>query len=132
MNEFVGQYPDIPEDKQDVLRAGIPLFQMVFPRTMWQDRTIMGTYDVAVASRTDEDLTVVNRAYRVDWLTSFAAKLARRPASAVELSKRLLYDLDGLSFEEGIARGAEVNVMARRTEECREGVRRFLDGMRES
>ncbi len=40
--------------------------------------------------------------------------------------------LDGMSFEEGIARGAEVNAIARGTDACREGVRRFLDGHRSS
>lgn len=74
---------------------------------------------------------LVNRVYPAeefdDGVRSLAAELAARPPSAVRLSKRLLYGLDDLSFEEGIARGAEVNVIARMTEACREGVRRFLD-----
>lgn len=57
-----------------------------------------------------------------EWLSD----LASRPTSAVRLSKRLLYGLDGTSFEDGIRRGAEVNVVARLTEACREGIRRFL------
>jgi methylglutaconyl-CoA hydratase len=57
----------------------------------------------------------------------FAAELALRSASAIALTKRLLYGLDGLSFEEAIARGAEVNALARGTADCRAGVRRFLD-----
>ncbi|HKK92199.1 MAG TPA: enoyl-CoA hydratase/isomerase family protein [Longimicrobiales bacterium] len=57
----------------------------------------------------------------------FARDLATRPASALALTKRLLYGLDGTDFAEGIARGAEVNAIARSTEACREGVRRFLD-----
>jgi methylglutaconyl-CoA hydratase len=61
---------------------------------------------------------------------SWAGELARRPPSAVELTKRLLYGLDGTSFEEGIARGAEVNTLARLTEACRAGVRAFLDRAR--
>lgn len=60
----------------------------------------------------------------------FAVTLAERPASAVALSKRLLYGLDGVPFEEGIARGAEVNTLARMTEACRDGVRRFLERSR--
>jgi len=63
-----------------------------------------------------------------DAVDAFAAELADRPASALTLSKRLLYGLDDLSFEEGIARGAEVNAIARLTEACRERVRRFLEG----
>lgn len=58
---------------------------------------------------------------------AYAHDLAERPGGALELTKRLLYGLDGLSFEQAIARGAEVNVIARSTEECREGVRRFLE-----
>jgi methylglutaconyl-CoA hydratase len=56
----------------------------------------------------------------------YAADLAARPASALELTKRLLYGLDGASFQEGIRRGAEVNALARMTDACREGVRAFL------
>jgi len=61
---------------------------------------------------------------------AWVADLATRPASAVELTKRLLYGLDGVPFEEGIARGAEVNTLARLTEACRAGVRAFLDRSR--
>jgi methylglutaconyl-CoA hydratase len=56
--------------------------------------------------------------------------LASRPASAVALTKRLLYGLDRVGFEEGIARGAEVNALARSTDACREGVRTFLERAR--
>ena len=60
-------------------------------------------------------------------VTSYLGELAARPPSALTLSKRLLYGLDGASFEDGIGRGAEVNALARLTDACREGVRRFLD-----
>lgn len=55
------------------------------------------------------------------------AELAARPASAVALTKSLLYELGDLGFDDGIERGARVNVEARMSEACREGVRRFLD-----
>lgn len=61
----------------------------------------------------------------------YARDLAKRSASAVRLIKRLLYGMDGMSFEESIARGAEVNVLARMTPDCQRGVRRFLDKRRE-
>jgi methylglutaconyl-CoA hydratase len=60
----------------------------------------------------------------------YAAALARRSASALALIKRLFYGLDGLSFEEAIARGAEVNALARATDDCRAGVRQFLERQR--
>jgi methylglutaconyl-CoA hydratase len=56
----------------------------------------------------------------------FAAELARRPPAALSLIKGLLYELADLSVADGILRGAEVNVEARMTEDCRAGVREFL------
>lgn len=58
----------------------------------------------------------------------YLSDLAARPPGAAALTKRLLYGLDGASFEEAVARGAEVNALARLTDECRAGVNRFLKG----
>jgi methylglutaconyl-CoA hydratase len=58
---------------------------------------------------------------------AYLTSLAERPSSALELTKRLFYGLDGTSVEQGIARGAEVNAIARLTEACKEGVRKFLE-----
>ncbi len=58
---------------------------------------------------------------------AYATELARRAPSSVALSKTLLYDLDSLGFKDGIARAAQINVAARLTHTCREGVRRFLE-----
>lgn len=58
---------------------------------------------------------------------SFLEELAERSGSALTLSKRLLYQLDGTGFEEGIRAGAQVNALARFTEDCRAGLRRFLE-----
>ncbi|MCL7926708.1 MAG: enoyl-CoA hydratase-related protein [marine benthic group bacterium] len=57
----------------------------------------------------------------------FLADLSSRSASAVSLGKRLLYQIDGASFEAAIRAGAHVNALARLTDDCREGVGRFLD-----
>lgn len=57
----------------------------------------------------------------------FAARLAGRSASALEISKGLLYQIDGMSFEAAIHTGAEVNALARLTPDCQEGIRRFLE-----
>ena len=62
--------------------------------------------------------------------TGYLAELASRPPAAVALCKRLLYELDDLTFEEGIERGVRANVQARMSEECRAGVKRFLDRSR--
>ena len=46
--------------------------------------------------------------------------------SAVSLTKTLLYQVDGVSFIEAIETGADVNVIARMTEDCQKGIARFL------
>jgi len=62
-----------------------------------------------------------------DEVAEFAAELAKRPPSALSLTKALLYEQADLSFAEGMERGAQVNVEARNTDACREGVRAFLN-----
>lgn len=78
-----------------------------------------------------ERIGLVTRVFPADGfdaaVDAYIGELAARSASAVRLTKRLLYGMDGLSYEEAVARGAEVNVLARYTEDCREGVRRFLE-----
>lgn len=46
--------------------------------------------------------------------------------SAVVLTKRLLYQMDGLTFDASLETGADVNAIARMTEDCRKGIARFL------
>ncbi|MBI3208516.1 MAG: enoyl-CoA hydratase/isomerase family protein [Candidatus Solibacter usitatus] len=56
----------------------------------------------------------------------YAGEMAARPASAVQLTKELLYHMDALPFESAIHAGAQVNAIARMSEECRQGIDRFL------
>ena len=56
------------------------------------------------------------------------AGLSRSSATALALTKWLLYKLDALSFEDGIAAGIVTNVEARATEDFRAAVRRQLGG----
>jgi methylglutaconyl-CoA hydratase len=46
--------------------------------------------------------------------------------SAVVLSKKLLYQMDGMTFDTALETGAEVNTIARLTEDCQKGIARFL------
>lgn len=74
---------------------------------------------------------IVNRVFPDDDFEregdAFLADLADRSASAVSLTKRLLYQIDGVDFEAAIRAGAEVNALARLTDDCRAGIDRFLD-----
>jgi methylglutaconyl-CoA hydratase len=47
--------------------------------------------------------------------------------SAVVLSKKLLYQMDGMNFQTALEVGAEVNTIARLTEDCQKGIARFLE-----
>jgi methylglutaconyl-CoA hydratase len=47
-------------------------------------------------------------------------------STAVALTKSLLYQVDGLAFLEALETGADVNVIARLTEDCQAGIARFL------
>ena len=58
--------------------------------------------------------------------TDMAARLAASSASALALTKRLFYELDGKSLPEGIELGARVNAVARSTPDFRDAIARFL------
>jgi len=45
---------------------------------------------------------------------------------AIALTKTLLYQIDGLAFVEALETGADVNVIARMSEDCQKGIRHFL------
>jgi methylglutaconyl-CoA hydratase len=57
---------------------------------------------------------------------SLAGHLAGLSQSALGLTKRLWYQLDGLSLDEGIVLGARVNAVARGTPDFREAIAGFL------
>ena len=78
-----------------------------------------------------ERLGLVNRVFDDDAFESevetYAHSFERASRSAVALTKRLLYQMDGLNFDAALEAGVDVNTIARMTEDCRRGVARFLD-----
>ena len=46
--------------------------------------------------------------------------------TAVVISKKLLYQMDGMTFDTALETGAEVNAIARLTQDCQKGIARFL------
>jgi methylglutaconyl-CoA hydratase len=77
-----------------------------------------------------ERLGLVNRILDdeafADEVDAFVQPILRVSASAISLSKRLLYQTDAVSFEDAIRCGVDINVTARLTEDCRKGIDRFL------
>lgn len=57
---------------------------------------------------------------------TYVSRMSKKSASAVALSKRLLYNMDSMSFEAALQSGVEINAIARMTEDCRRGIERFL------
>ena len=90
---------------------------------------LVATGEVAAAARAHE-LGLVHRVYAdaqfAAEVEAYVSRLAAKPASAVMLSKRLLYHMDSMSFEAALEAGVEMNAIARNTQECRKGVERFL------
>ena len=56
----------------------------------------------------------------------YVADFERVSRTAVTLTKRLLYQMDGLTFDAALQAGADTNAIARTTEDCRAGIERFL------
>jgi methylglutaconyl-CoA hydratase len=77
---------------------------------------------------------LINRVFADETFTSeveaYAAKLASKSASAVMLSKQLLYHTDSMGFEAALEAGVEINALARTTEDCKRGVGEFLKKIR--
>ena len=60
-------------------------------------------------------------------LAQFVSELTAVSASAVRLTKYLLYQTDAMTFEQALRTGVDVNAMARLTPDCQQGVQRFLN-----
>ncbi|MBV6497024.1 MAG: enoyl-CoA hydratase/isomerase family protein [Acidobacteria bacterium ACB1] len=57
----------------------------------------------------------------------YAAVYSKVSRSAVELTKSLLYSIDGQTFEDALESGAQINARARMTDDCKAGIARFLE-----
>lgn len=83
-----------------------------------------------ITAQRAEDIGLVNGVVADDKfdeaVESYAARLAGKSASAISLAKHLLYHMDGLSFEAALESGVHLNAITRMTEDCRQGVERFL------
>ena len=60
-------------------------------------------------------------------VANYVAEFRKMSRSAVALTKSLLYQVDGLAFRDALETGADVNVIARLTEDCQQRIARFLN-----
>lgn len=76
-------------------------------------------------------LGLVNRVYPEEGFDAavldYASHYTKLSSSAVQLTKRLLYQMDNTGFIDSISLGTDANVEARMSEDCQRGIARFLD-----
>lgn len=82
------------------------------------------------SSEEAEKFGLINRVFDdenfADEIKNYVSVYEKVSRSAVVLSKKLLYQMDGMTFETALETGAEVNTIARLTEDCQKGIARFL------
>lgn len=76
------------------------------------------------------EIGLINRVYADNVFEAeverYVTQLVARPASALTLTKSLMYQMDGLTFEAALSAGVQANVLARLTDDYRRGIEQFL------
>jgi methylglutaconyl-CoA hydratase len=77
-----------------------------------------------------KQIGLINQVFSDDTFDEDVSAYLRRfkevSSTAIALTKSLLYQVDGLPFLEALETGADVNVIARMTEDCQQGIAKFL------
>jgi methylglutaconyl-CoA hydratase len=116
----------------EILRGFVPAMVMTLLRRQLGERR---AYDLVatgrlISAREACEAGLISRvvpdAHFETVLQETLAQLAGASATALALTKRLLYQLDGCSFQEGIALGARVNALARLHPDFRSTIETFL------
>lgn len=89
------------------------------------------TRGAEISSSEAERIGLVNHVFADDVfeteVETFVGGFEKVSRSAVMLSKRLLYQMDGLNFDDALRSGVDVNTIARMTEDCQKEIARFLN-----
>ena len=116
----------------EIQRGFVPAMVMVFLRRLAGEKLafdlvasgrILGAADARTAglvTRVEPDVTFDAAAEAV------IHGLAGASPSALHLTKKLFYELDGVGVADGIALGARINALARTTTDFRDAIARFL------
>jgi methylglutaconyl-CoA hydratase len=59
-------------------------------------------------------------------VNQYVGEFEKMSRSAIGLTKTLLYQMDGMAFPEALETGADVNVIARLTDDCQQRIAKFL------
>jgi methylglutaconyl-CoA hydratase len=84
----------------------------------------------AISAQTALEYGMINRVFSVDTfehqVEEFVAGLAAKSTTALTLAKEVFYRTDAMQFEEAIEAGADVNGIARTTEDFKHGIEKFI------
>jgi len=111
----------------------VPAIVMAFLRRNVSEKRAfeIATQGFEFSASEAERLGLVNHAipdeHFEEGVEKFAATYENVSRSAVILSKKLLYEMDNLSFDEAIEAGAKANAEARMSEDCKKGIAKFLE-----
>lgn len=87
------------------------------------------TRGAEISSEEAKQIGLVNQVFSDetfdDEVNAYVNEFEKVSKSAVALTKTLLHQTDGMAFTEALQAGADVNVIARMTEECQKGIARF-------
>ena len=88
------------------------------------------TLGAEISAAEAERVGLVNHVFADDSFDDEVGKFIRGfdnvSRSAVLLSKRLLYQMDGMNFDDAMRSGVDVNTIGRMTADCQQGIARFL------
>jgi methylglutaconyl-CoA hydratase len=88
------------------------------------------TRGAEISSEEAERLGLINQVFEderfEEGVESYVAGFEKVSRSAVMLTKRLLYHMDGMTFDVALQAGVDTNAIARMTEDCQQGIARFL------
>lgn len=83
-----------------------------------------------ISAEQARDFGLVNQVFGDEEFESrverYVADFEKVSRSAVVLTKRLLYQMDGMTFDAALQSGVDTNTIARMTEDCQAGIARFL------
>lgn len=83
-----------------------------------------------ISANEAERIGLINHVYQDEEfdqkVAEYLTALTRKSTSAIFLTKRLLYQMDGMSFETALKSGMDANTICRVTEDCQQGIAKFL------
>jgi methylglutaconyl-CoA hydratase len=89
--------------------------------TLGEDISAAEAHQIGLVNRVFDDETFDQE------VTTYVERFVKISKSAVSLTKALLYQIEGLPFRDALATGADVNVIARMSDDYRNGISKFLE-----